>query len=31
MPPDEAPMDTSVKGVKKEFIYPEQSQTGSDW
>jgi hypothetical protein len=28
--PDEALINTSVKDVKKRFIYPEQSQSSND-
>jgi hypothetical protein len=31
VPPDEAPVDTSVDDVEEGFIYPEQPQTGSGW
>jgi hypothetical protein len=29
LPPDEAPVDTSVEDVEEGFIYPEQPQSGS--
>jgi hypothetical protein len=31
LPFNEIPVDTSVKNVEKGFIYPKQSQSGSDW
>jgi hypothetical protein len=29
--PNEAPVDISVKNVKKKFIYPKQSQPDNGW
>jgi hypothetical protein len=29
--PDEAFVNISIKNVKERFIYPKQSQPGSDW